>query len=84
MSDRKFSWHTQKVQDKHGRYLDAELKGGSSPYVFYRCHDHYKPNRKGGHRRNHIINVYIRNLHNKKGMAKLHKILHKGWLSLHR
>ena len=77
MSDRKFSWHTQKVQDRHGRYLDAELTGGSSPCAFYRCHDHYRPNMKGGHRKNHIINVARRALRNPRKWERIKEALWK-------
>lgn len=70
MSGRKFSWHTQKVQDRHGRYLDAELTGGSSPCAFYRCHDHYRPNMKGGHRHNHCSNAMLRKYGRQKALRQ--------------
>ena len=70
MGDRKFSWHTQKVQDRHGRYLDAELTGGSSPCAFYRCHDHYRPNMKGGHRHNHYSNAMLRKYGRQKALRQ--------------
>lgn len=52
-----YHWFTFEQKDDYGRYIGNILygKGGIAP--FYKCYDNYKPNRKGGHRHNHIYNV---------------------------
>lgn len=42
-----FSWHTLEEKDEHGRYLGSEIFGEGGPFAFRKCHDFYKPNRKG-------------------------------------
>lgn len=52
-----YHWFTVEQKDDYGRYIGNVLygKGGIAP--FYKCYDNYKPNRKGGHRHNHIYNA---------------------------
>ena len=67
MSDRKFSWYTIVHPDYEGwpappiyRLVGPAIEQSGETT----CDIYYKPNRKGGHRKNHIINVARRALRN--------------------
>ena len=54
----KFSWYTMKEKDRHGLYVGNEVYGDFAK--LRKCYNHYRPNRKGGHRHNHVKNALKR------------------------
>lgn len=74
---RKFSWYTTKEKDEYGRYIGAEVFGKGGPFAFSKCYEHFKPNRKGGHRHNHIKNIEQRLMLSKNEIKALRKIMKK-------
>ena len=75
-----FSWYTLNVKDEYGRYLGSKVFGEGSPFAFRKCHEYYKPNRKGGHKHNHARNVLERKLNKSKASRKrCHNHLNKGF-----
>lgn len=68
---KRFSWHSEPGMAPHwykiygwlpNRYLPVVMFGDSLPI--------YKPNRKGGHRHNHVRNIIIRKKNRGKDSRK--------------
>lgn len=57
---KKFSWFTFKEKDEFERYIENIVHGAGGIAPFRKCHEHYKPCRKGGKRHNHIYNACLR------------------------
>ena len=78
---RYFSWHSEPGLAPHwykiygwlpNRYLPIVMFGDSIPI--------YKPNRKGGHRHNHIRNVLERKLNKSKDSRnRCHNVINRRW-----
>ena len=74
----KFNWYTFKEKDEYGRYVGNIVYGVGGIAPFWKCYEHYRPNRKGGHRHNHLRNNELRLMHTKNERKCIRKFLKKG------
>lgn len=52
-----YSYYTINIMPKEGGpYFGNVLYGRDGIAPFRKCYDHYRPNMKGGHRHNHVLN----------------------------
>ena len=68
---KKYSWFTFKEKDKFGRYIENIVHGEGGIAPFRKCHEHYKPCRKGGKRHNHVYNACHRIVFRGKASRRL-------------